>query len=77
MTSGSRVAELQPVKALQILGNVTSINQISFFSSQNPSGGMQELLWGLVRKCGNELSEDQETRLYNLLLIFSDVFASS
>ena len=76
LTSGSKVAELQPITGIEILESVP-INQVSLSSSQDPSVEKQKLLWGLVQKCGNELSEDQQTQLYNLLLLFSDVFASN
>ena len=36
----------------------------------------QQVLWGVAERLGPELSEDEREQFYNLLLMYSDVFAS-
>ena len=36
----------------------------------------QQVLWGVAERLGPELSEDESEQLYNLLLMYLDVFAS-
>ena len=74
LTSGYKVAQLQPISGVEILDSVP-INQVSLSSPQEPSIEKQNLLWGLVQKCGKEVTDDQRTQLYHLLLEFADVFA--
>ena len=54
-----------------------SATEISAIQSEDLPEDKKQMLWVIVVKCGEDLSEEQKKTFYLLLIAYNDVFAMS
>lgn len=73
---GTKVAHVEDLAETVVVGEIGQDTGV-FAAIPDTPIDKQDLLWGIVEKAGEDLTSDQRSQLYDILLRYSDVFASS